>query len=109
MQVPVKQAYRYVKWFLIIAVVVVGVFMTCMAAATRFTGFITGHPYKFLAETLFFGVMGAVPIFLISKHRDALTISTILEFALLSVKFMVFWLLLELTGANAMFFNHNLT
>lgn len=100
----IERAYQYVKWFLVAAIALVGIFMVVMASIVRYTRFISKHPVKFIVETLLVGVLGSLPIFVVSKHRDALTISTTTAFVLLSLKFMGFWCLMELAGANAMFF-----
>lgn len=100
----VESSYAIVKWTLLGAIVAIGIFMSVIAIMTWYIRFIVEHPIKFILEAVVVGVLGALPIFLISWHRDALSFSTTLEFLLLAFKFIIFWFLVELTGTNAMFF-----
>ena len=56
----------------------------------------------FLLEMILFGVISAVPIFLMAKNRDDLSVKTIAEFGVIFLKFICLHCLLQISG----FYHH---
>jgi dipeptide/tripeptide permease len=98
------QSYTIVSWGTLVGLAVSVLVLLVLAISVRYTDFITAHPWKFAMETAAIGVFAAAPIFLVARHRDGLSFGSVAEFAILAVKFIIFWVLFELAGVNATFF-----
>ena len=98
------QVYPLIKWGVLLGIGLAFVGLLLLSVVVRYTEFVRIHPWKFAVETLAVGTLGALPIFLVSHHRGALSILSLVDFFILTAKFMLLWALFEFSGANSVFF-----
>ena len=73
--------------------------LTGMSFVIRDTEYITEYPIKFLLELLYISITPALIVFMMAKFRnDKITLHTWQEFVLVAAKFMLFHILLQLSG-----------
>jgi hypothetical protein len=86
------------KWGAIALVILAFLYLVIVSFIVRDVKYPKEHPYLFTLETLLVGLGGSASIFLMAYGRDKITISTVMEFLLLAVKFSVFHILFQLSG-----------
>lgn len=99
-----SEVYKTIRAFLLASFIVASAFFAIMAALVRRTDFITGHTGRFIIEAIVLGVFGSVPVFIIAHGRGSPIGRAARDFGLLFVKFVIFWILSELSGINAYIF-----
>lgn len=104
LRVSSHRSYKIVAIATLVGVGLAVITLGVLSVLVRYTSFIRAHPWKFVFEVLFSGVLAAFPIFLIAYHRRALYRKTMYDFLILSIKFAVFYVLFELSGINAILF-----
>lgn len=74
------------------------IFLLVMAFAVRFTEFVVNNTGTFILETLILSTLTALPIFIVIFTRGASKKKTTIDFFLIYLKVMVFWILSEFSG-----------
>ena len=82
-------------------VLVVFVILLVMAIIVHYTDYMTEKPFAFIFETIAVGVFASIPIFIAVHNRMASYKKALRDFMVVSLKFSIFWVLMELAGINA--------
>jgi hypothetical protein len=83
------------------------IFLLIMAFAVRFTDFVKSNTGIFIVETLILSALTAAPIFIVIFTRGASKKKTAIDFFLIYIKVMVFWILSEFSGLTDRIFKPN--
>lgn len=94
---------------LIVVIVIVGVYLAIMSGIVRYYDYIKENPVIFGIELLLFSLGIAIPYIIIFRMRGGNMRRLWIDVPLLVVKFIVAWVLFELSGINNMLFPINAT
>jgi hypothetical protein len=82
-------------------------FLLVMAFTVRFTEFVANNTGTFIAETLILSLLTALPIFIVIFTRGSSKKKVALDFFLIYLKVMVFWILGEFSGLTDRLFKQH--
>jgi len=91
---------RIIKYLTAILFGIAGVILLVLSIFVRETNYIRRKPWKFVLEIVVLGVLSAAPIYLVAKNRKSSYKRATRDFVILVVQFVVFWILMELSGFN---------
>lgn len=89
----------YVINYVFIAAIVLGlIYLTIVSVIVSDVNYPRNHPWLFTLETLLFSLGCGAVIFLMAYGRDKIRNVTFVQFAILSLKFGLFHILLQFSG-----------
>lgn len=84
--------------------IVFTIFLLTMAIIVRHTDWAAAHPVSFILETLFLSVLTSLPVFVIVYTRNFPKKTVAIDFILVFIQFLIFWLLSEFSGLTSYVF-----
>ena len=95
-----------IQWSIIIIVLVSVLYLIALSIIVQDLRYPKEHPYLFTLETLLFSIGCGAIVFLMAYGRNDLSLSTVLEFFVISLKFGVLSILLQFSGFYSYAFNY---
>lgn len=97
-------SYKIAKYSTIILFSIAAIILIIFSILVRDVSYIRKYPIKFVLEMILVGVLSSIPIFLIAQSRKSSYKRATRDFIVLTVQFILFWVLAELSGINAYLF-----
>ena len=95
----VKNSNPVIKWSIVGLLIVSLIFLIVMSILIKDLKYPSSHPYLFTLETLLISfAMGLIVILMSYGRNSKISIQTLLEFTLMTLKFGVFHILLQFSG-----------
>lgn len=92
------QSYDLVKYSLLTIIGGSVVVLIVLSALVRDVAFIKRFPKWFAAELVIMGILGAVPLLFVCYSRGSVVSSSLIEFAILVLKFSILHVGLQISG-----------
>ena len=94
----IQTSNSVIKWTIIALLIISLIYLIVMSVLKRDLKYPSAHPFLFTLETLLVSFAMGLIVVLMSYGRGQLSIKTLLEFGLMTVKFGVFHILLQFSG-----------
>lgn len=101
----IKNSNAVIQWTTIILALIYLFILVSYSILIKDLIYPRAHPYLFILETLLFSFGCASVLFLMAYGRNTITINTLYEFILISIKFGVLHILFQFSGFYTYFIN----
>ena len=102
----VTESNTIIEWSIIIFVVISLIYLTILSIINKDIQYPVEHPYLFTIETLLFSIGSGLIIFLMAYGRSTISITTVYQFIIITLKFGLLSILLQFSGFYSYVFHY---